>query len=318
MPASARDRGRRQHRRPEQDNRARRAAEAQQAAYEASRAVLTAVARERGAVWQQAAADNRRRARVPLVGLVVLGLVVMVLGLISLVFVIAGALLLLTVLVLAWGLWTGASGVLERRLGGITSSADRPPPGLEMIDAARLADLTEGLCAILGLDRVELRVLDDSAMNAISIARRGGGGVVLVTAGLVRGLDRIELEAVLAHEMSHLKRADGVPAAVAVVTLGPLAKWFPGARSLMRRTIGDDREPQADLAAVGATRYPPGLEAALGKISRAGSIRPAELDSSLAERTAGLWIAPLDELRAGPARTGALTLEERIEVLGEL
>ena len=89
MPSTARDRAH-WRRGAEGEGRARRAAEAQQAAYEASRAVLAAAARRRDATWKHAARSSRRRAAAALVSPGAFAIVLMVLGVVSADFLVAG------------------------------------------------------------------------------------------------------------------------------------------------------------------------------------------------------------------------------------
>ena len=215
-------------------------------------------------------------------------------------------------------MWARSSRVLARRLGGTVVTAERRPAALAAVEAARLVDVAEGLFAVFGLAAAEIRVLDDPAANAISLGRSPDRGVVLVTSGLVLLLDRIELEAVLAHELAHLKRGDTVSGAIAVLGFDPLGRYLPMLTRIADRIAGSDREPLADLAAVAVTRYPPGLISALEKIAEAPTRRPACLPRGVAELTSRLWLAPFDPVPDEAQRRGALDLSERIDLLREL
>jgi heat shock protein HtpX len=315
---ATRDRARRQRRAPENDGRARRAAEAQQAAYESSRVVLAAAARRRDAAWRHSARANRRRAAAALAAPIAVALVLVVLGIFSSAALIAGIVLACLVAVSAATLWARSAGVLARRLGGTVVTAERRPAALAAIEAARLVDVAEGLFAVFGLPSPEIRVLDDPAVNALSIGRSADRGVVLVTSGLVLLLDRIELEAVLAHELAHLKRGDTVSGAIAILGFDSLGRYVPMFARIADKVAGSDREPLADLAAVAVTRYPPGLISALEKISAAPSRKPSCLPRGLADLTSRLWLAPFEPTSDEPERQGMLNLTERIDVLREL
>lgn len=139
---------------------------------------------------------------------------------------------------------------------------------LRAVDAERLTDLTEGMCAVLGLPVPQLRVLVDGAPNALVVGRRHEDAVVVVTAGLVNLLSRIELEAVIAHELAHVKRLDILTGTLSSTTLGQLFCSLGGARSA-DWLLGSHREIGADLAGVATTRYPPGLIAALERLREA-------------------------------------------------
>jgi len=158
----------------------------------------------------------------------------------------------------------------------------------------------------------------DPAPNAISVGRSPDRGVVFITSGLVLLLDRIELEAVLAHELAHIKRGDTVSGAIAVLAFDPLRRYIPTFARIADRVAGNGREPFADLAAVAVTRYPPGLISALEKIDGAPIRRPSCLPRSVAESTSRLWLAPFERRPEEPEGPGVLDLAERVAVLREL
>jgi heat shock protein HtpX len=184
-------------------------------------------------------------------------------------------------------------------------------------EEARLFNLVEGLCVANGLSVPELRILDDTAPNALVLGR-GDTAVLICTRGLLTRLDRIELEGLIAHELAHLKRGDTTDAAWATVAAGALSLWSDAAGRLVGRLTQPDREVHADLAAVSMTRYPPGLLEALEKLRQAGTVRPARLTPSTLRLTAALWCAPLAEAAPRRVTAGMLDLEMRIGELAEL
>jgi len=225
-------------------------------------------------------------------GLVVLGLVLVVLG---------AALVVASVLL-------GSPARLAERVGG------RPAAQGE---DERLLNLAEGLCVASGLAVPEVRILDDKAANALLLSSPSRGGILVVTSGLLELLERIELEGVLAHELSHLRRGDVARAAAATRGAGLLARVWAGTPLLVLRLAGRERESRADLAAAALTRYPPGLAAALDKLADVAT-RPAGLDLATARLTAPLWCAPLVEGVPRQPVAGALSLSERAALLNEL
>ena len=180
----------------------------------------------------------------------------------------------------------------------------RPVPSDE---EPRYHNLVEGLCVSAGLPKPDLYVIDDDAPNSFATGRDPAHGAIVVTTGLLKTLSRMELEGVMAHELSHIRANDTLVTGLGTALLGlPL----PGALAdrLLTSLVGRARERDADIGGVRLTRYPPGLAAALETIRRQG---PATLPASRA--TAHLWISsPLD------GEAGATRLEERIAALRDM
>ncbi len=203
----------------------------------------------------------------------------------------------------------GSPARLAARVGG--RSADP-------VTDAGIVSVVDGLCVVLGLRAPELRLLDDPAANAIVLGPDASSAVLVVTTGLVAMLDRIELEGLVAHELAHVRRGDLERASLATRGLGLVALFGSSAGRSVRRLAGPERESLADLRAVSATRYPPGLSSALEKLSGAPGVRPAGLDTVTARLTSALWCAQLDEALDGTARRGVLDVGERAAALREL
>lgn len=130
----------------------------------------------------------------------------------------------------------------------------------------RYHNLVEGICIAAGLPKPSLYIVDDVAPNAFAAGRSPRRAVLVATTGLLDGLNRLELEGVLAHELSHVKNDDILPATVAVTAVGGLMVLGPLAGELMQFAVGSRREVLADASGVLITRYPPGLCQALKKI----------------------------------------------------
>lgn len=83
-----------------------------------------------------------------------------------------------------------------------------------------LNNLLEGLCLATGLPKPRLYVMDDESMNAFATGRNPKHAVICVTTGLLKKLDKYEIEGVLAHELSHIKNYDILLSTVASVMVG--------------------------------------------------------------------------------------------------
>ena len=224
-----------------------------------------------------------------LVGLVVGAPVVGLLG---------GLLLGLAVVGLAW--W---------RAEPLVVSLARARPA-DPVEHARLLNLLDGLCAATGLARPAAYVVPDEAPNAAAVGRSHRSAAILVTSGLLTRLRRVELEGVLAHELSHVKEGSTPLRTVAVPLVGLPSTVLPvGTAGRLRRWVVGEEEATADLAAVAVTRYPPGLAAGL-EVVAAGGGRVATPPA-----VAHLWLAP--PLGAFPASPGE-GLPERVAFLREL
>ncbi|MCI3949681.1 MAG: Zn-dependent protease with chaperone function, partial [Acidimicrobiales bacterium] len=178
------------------------------------------------------------------------------------------------------------------------------------VEHARLLNLLDGLCAASGLTRPAAFVVADAAPNALALGRSPRSAAVVVTEGLLAQLRRVELEAVLAHELSHVKDGATALRTVAVPLIGVPATVLPaGPAGRLRHWVVGEAEAPADLAAVAITRYPPGLASALEVVASTGG-RVATPPA-----VAHLWLAP--PLGAFPASPGE-GLPERVAFLREL
>jgi heat shock protein HtpX len=75
-------------------------------------------------------------------------------------------------------------------------------------DAPELHAMVERLCAMSGLPKPRLAVVDTDVPNAFATGRNPKHAVVAVTTGLWRRLEPQEIEGVLAHELSHVANRD--------------------------------------------------------------------------------------------------------------
>ncbi len=171
-------------------------------------------------------------------------------------------------------------------------------------DNPELYRLVENLCITAGLPLPKICILPESQPNAFATGRDEKHAVIAVTKGLLEKLDRVELEGVIAHELSHIKNRDILLGTVIVILVGIVAllsNFFlritfygglnrrdskqgylgllilvlglvaailaPLAASLIRLAISRKREFLADASGALLTRYPEGLARALEKIS---------------------------------------------------
>ncbi len=81
----------------------------------------------------------------------------------------------------------------------------------------RLYQILTRLCVIAGINRPRIAIVDKAIPNAFATGRNPKKSVIAVTTGLLSMLNQEELEAVLAHELSHVKNRD-----VMVITLASL------------------------------------------------------------------------------------------------
>jgi|SRR5579875_791595 heat shock protein HtpX len=191
--------------------------------------------------------------------------------------------------VLAVAIWWAAEPLARRALGGVRADPWRH---------ARLLNLVEGLCATIGVRQPTVRVRDEASLNAAVCGRRRRSATLVVTEGLLKELDRLELEGVVAQLLTRIRCYDMLPATVMVATLGIGASFL------------SPPEPVTaiDRAAVAFTRYPPALASALEKMDMKGTeVRGAS------RATALLWFA-----EPGAGTKVPTPLRERSEALAEL
>lgn len=204
----------------------------------------------------------------------------------------------------------------------VALAASRAKPADEM-QFRRYHNLVEGLCIASGLPKPRLYVVEDSAPNAFATGRNPENAAIAVTTGLLEKMNRVELEGVIAHELSHIKNYDILVTTIAVTAVGAVtlladigirtAFWgggrnrdsndsggigailaivglallvlAPFAARLMQFSISREREYLADVTGVSLTRYPPGLISALEKLQADQSIV-----HNATKATASMWI----------------------------
>ena len=160
---------------------------------------------------------------------------------------------------------------------------------------AEVRSLLEGVSIAAGILPPRLYIVEDRAPNAFAVGTKDSNAVVAVTDGLLRALDKRELEGVLAHEVAHIRNNDTRISTFAVLSVSLIATIADlslrvGFRSkrevglallavglvlyvaavpaavLLRAGISRKREQLADESAVELTRNPAGLRRALEKL----------------------------------------------------
>ena len=204
----------------------------------------------------------------------------------------------------------------------IALSVSRAVPA-DPVAYARLHNLVEGLCIAGGLPKPGVYVIEDAAPNAFATGRNPQHAAIAVTTGLLEKMNRVELEGVIAHELSHIRNYDILVSTLAVTLVGAVAMladiamrtmWWNGGRvardgdrrdganplalvglvllivapllaRLMQAAVSRNRESLADVSACQMTRYPPGLIAALEKLRA-----DVTVTHSASMATAHMWI----------------------------
>lgn len=171
-------------------------------------------------------------------------------------------------------------------------------------DNPELYRIVENLCITAGLPLPKIYIIEEQQLNAFATGRNKDHAVVAVTRGLLERLSKVELEGVIAHELSHIGNKDMLINTIIVVFAGIIALlsdfflrisfWGGGGRrrdndrgnigailmiigivaailapiaaTIIRLAISRKREFLADADGALLTRYPEGLARALEKI----------------------------------------------------
>ncbi len=104
--------------------------------------------------------------------------------------------------------------LIDAVTGGHTVTRDEQP---------RLYNLLENLCISRGITMPKLKIIDDTALNAFATGLNDKQYSITVTRGLVDRLDDAELEAVLGHELTHIRNGDVRMLVIAVVIAGAIS-----------------------------------------------------------------------------------------------
>ena len=212
-----------------------------------------------------------------------------------------------------WNVYRTADDVVLKMVGGLPASEH---------EHARLFNVIDGLCVVGGDARPALRVVGIEYPVALAVGMPGEAGTIVVSAGFLKTMGRVEMEAVMAHIMWRLRTGD-IGLTTYMLALSAALRRF-GADKVMQKVIArvtDERTVMwADVAACQATRYPPAMVSALEIVERAAGIPLGRIGAQ------PLWFATPesagdDSNQSGSASTMGFArppLADRIAVLKEI
>ncbi|OGB73423.1 zinc metalloprotease HtpX [candidate division Kazan bacterium RIFCSPHIGHO2_01_FULL_44_14] len=169
----------------------------------------------------------------------------------------------------------------------------------DSLEERKIQHLVENLSITAGVPLPKIYIIDDSAPNAFATGRDPKHASIALTRGLIEKLNKVEIEGVIAHELSHVRNWDILLSTVSITLVGIvtlLADWFMRVRisqndhdrnsgnalviigiilavlapifaRLLQLAISRKREFLADASGAMLTRYPEGLASALEKIA---------------------------------------------------
>lgn len=113
-------------------------------------------------------------------------------------------------------LWFGIAYAFYQNIIDAATGAKRA----ERKDEPKLYNLLENLCISRGITMPALRIMETDALNAFATGLHKGQYSITVTRGLMNALTDDEIEAVLAHELTHIRNADVRLLIIAVIFVG--------------------------------------------------------------------------------------------------
>jgi heat shock protein HtpX len=177
-----------------------------------------------------------------------------------------------------------------------------------------LYSIVRNLALKAALPMPRVYIIPEETANAFATGRNAEHAVVAVTEGIMRILNKEELEGVIAHELSHIKNGDMLIASIAATIAGAIgmlatmAQWaaiFGGGHSddddhggiigliamaifaplaaiIIQMAISRSREYMADASGARITKNPYGLATALEKLTKASQLIPMNANPSTA------------------------------------
>jgi heat shock protein HtpX len=206
-------------------------------------------------------------------------------------------------LIWLWIAWIFHQRMIDALVSGHDVTREEEP---------RLYNLLENLCISRGIPMPKLKIAEDPALNAFATGLNQKQYSITVTRGLMQRLDDAEMEAVLGHELTHIRNGDVRMLVIAVVIAGVISfvgelvfrgVFRSGGRIssgssdrkggaavailialaivaiawilsiVIRLSLSRTREYLADAGAVELTKNPDGMIMALRKIEGRGELR---------------------------------------------
>jgi heat shock protein HtpX len=268
-------------------------------------------------LYEQIASNKRKTFLLIFGAIVLLGAVGYVLGLFygNGVYGLVGAVALALVLSLT-SFFSGDRIVLASTRAKEVAPQDQP----------RLHNIVEGLSIAAGIPKPRVYIVPEQAPNAFATGRNPEHSSIAVTEGLLATMNRVELEGVIGHELSHVVDRDILVGTIVATLIGAVVLiseffmrswWWGGFRgrrggdgggggaeaivfaiglvllvlapiigSIVQLAVSRQREYLADAQGAMLTRYPPGLASALRKIAASSGIPMRSANNA----TAHLWL----------------------------
>lgn len=192
----------------------------------------------------------------------------------------------------AWAWWNSDKMALRMHNAREVSPAEAPD----------LHAMVERLSTRAGIPKPRVHIIDSPHANALATGRSPEKGAIAVTTGLLRLLDRDEVEGVVAHELAHIRNRDTLIMTItatlagAIGMLGNFAMMLGGshdrpnpialiiamivapfAAMIVQMAISRTREYGADRAAAEISGRPLALASALAKLSSRAERVPSEV-----------------------------------------
>lgn len=180
-------------------------------------------------------------------------------------------------------------------------------------EAPELHRIVEHLASRAGLPKPKVYIVNNPTPNAFATGRNPEHAAVAVTTGLLKMMERKELEGVLAHELGHIKNRDILISSIAAVMAGAIsylatmAQWAmifggrgrsdngnplaglammiiaPLAAALIQMAISRSREYLADAQGAAISGNPHSLASALEKLTTYNRQLPMQVNPASAQ-----------------------------------